>query len=210
MALSKNVDSSRTISNIKSVDSDNNIILINTSSNHNIVDEFYFEPGNEKAVNSFIKNVERLVRTSNEYRNYISYLTNQQDLKTDVIMANLDITKVDLEFHHYPFTLYDIVDIMLECSLGENEKVTSINLAEKVLNEHYLNRVGLARLTKTNHELAHAGSIFVPLSSVFGDVNGFILRYRDYISFELMEKYNTLVDIQKNQEYDNTTIFKKK
>lgn len=208
MALNKKIDKTRTISNIKSIDTEDNIVLVNAKEDYSIVDEFYFQPDNESIVNKFIKGVERLVRMSGEYKKYIGYLTNTQDLKNDVIMANIDINLAELEFHHYPFTLYDIVDIMLEHHMGEGIKINSINLAEDVIAEHYANRVGLARLTKTNHELVHKGAIYVPLTSVFGDVNEFINIYYDYISEELIDKYNQLVEIQNKKSYDNTKLFK--
>src|SRR5699024_6157184 len=157
---------------------------VNTDRDYSIVDEFYFQPDNVRNVNKFIKSVEKLVRRSKEYSKYIAYLSSTHELVNDVLMSNIDASKADLEFHHYQFTLYDIVDIMLEYHIGEKIPVTYISLAEKVMREHYNNTIGLARLTKTNHELTHEGALFVPLTSVFGDVNEFINKYYDYISDE--------------------------
>ena len=210
MGLNKDIDKGHSVGNIRSLDANSNIILINTEKDYNIVDEYFFEPSSDAAVNKFIKDVERLVRQSDEYKKYIKYLTNTHELTNDVLMANIDTNMAALEFHHYPFTLYDIVDIMLEYYMYNKHKVTSINLAEKVLVEHYENRIGLARLTVTNHELAHEGALFVPLSAVFGDVNAFIDKYYDFISDELMIKYNKLIDIENTKNYDNTRIFNKK
>ena len=209
MALKKVSNKNRTINNIKSVDSDNNIVLINTKDDYNIINEYYFTGGSNKEVNRFIKAVKILIRRSPEYKKYIRTLALKYKLNKDVLMANIDDNKVDLEYHHYPFTLNDIVEIVLEHHLDNNINTTSISLAEDIMKLHFENIIGVARLTKTNHELVHQGGLYVPLTSVFGDVNEFINRFYNYIPDEMIKKYNQLVEIQEKDNYDNRNIFKK-
>ena len=198
----REIDKGRTINNIQSISKDGNVILINKD-NRNKIDEFYFQPEDTKDIKRFIKNVENLVRSSVEYSNYISYLSNDQGIINDALMSKITSDSATLEFHHYPFTLYDIVEIVLNYNIKRKNKVTSISLAEEVMKLHYKNIVGLTRVSKTVHQLAHSGSIFIPLDSIFGDVNEFINQYFDSIFTDQIEKYNILVEIDKNKNFVN-------
>ena len=67
----------------------------------------------KKAYKKFIGNIERLIRSSREYKKYIELLrTNLSALNLDNILSNITNADAELEFHHYPFTLYDVVDVM--------------------------------------------------------------------------------------------------
>ena len=84
------------------------------------------------------------------------------DLTKCALLPSIDIktTPVSLEFHHFPFTLFDVTSTigksMLE-GLSEDETVSCFDISEAVMKEHYLNNVGLIPLTKTLHEMAHNG-----------------------------------------------------
>lgn len=174
-------------------DSNGNTVLVNKKDKYKI-SSLYFEIETDTSLKKFVKNVERLIRSSTEYKKYLSILKEEYNLKNDVIMSNITDDMVTTEFHHYPFTLYEIVDIVVNKSILEDEKFTSIDISEKVLQLHFENKVGLTLLTKTNHQLVHAGKIIVPLSSVFGRVNEFVREYKDYMLDQQIEQYNELID----------------
>ena len=198
----RKIEKNSTIGNIESLDKSGNVVLINKKT-RSVIDEFYYQPADEKDVKKFIKRVEKLVRASKEYSNYIYFLSSEMNLTRDSLMGNITSDSTSLEFHHYPFTLYDITEVVVNKRISKKEKMTSISVAEEVLQLHYRNQVGVARLSKTNHKLAHSGRIFVPLSSVFGKVNEFINEYYDYIFDDQLEKYNAIVDIDTNHTYEN-------
>ena len=64
---------------------------------------------------SFIKKIESIVRSSREYKIYISHLRNDLNMNRCSFLGNIDTTtdEVSLEMHHCPLTLFDIVDIVL-------------------------------------------------------------------------------------------------
>lgn len=199
------IDPTRTINNIRSVDSmSGNIVLLDTKNGLSVLDQFYFEGGEEAYSKKFIKSTEKIIRTSKEYSDYLSYLVVTQGLNRDSLMADLD-QAVTMEFHHYPFTLFDICSIVLDQMFHDKEKITTFSLARKVLQLHYDNKVGLVKLSKTNHELAHSGDYYIPLTSVFGDVNQFILDFYNFIPFSLVETYNRLLEVT---DYDNSGLVK--
>ena len=150
-----------------------------------------------KDTKRFIKNVERLVRTSPSYKLYIAYLSDQ-GLVNDVVYSKITSEKATLEFHHYPFTLYDIVEIIVNYHLKHKEKFTSLSIAEEVIQCHFDNLIGLARLSKTSHQLTHAGKLFVPLDSVFGNVNEFVSKYYDGFFPDQIDTYNNLIKMDED------------
>ena len=146
--------------------------------------------------------IEREVRNSFEYRNYISYLKNELDLTRCALLPNLDIEDagVSLEFHHFPLTLFDITEIVAKDMLdgiSEEDSVSCFDVAEKIVEEHYNNNIGLVPVTKSIHEMAHNGSIFIPTDKVHGNYKRFLAEYRKSIDpqlsdkIEAIEMYNT-------------------
>lgn len=151
----------------------------------------------EELDDKLIKYIEREVRNSFEYRQYINYLKNELDLTKCAILKGIDIkeTAVRLEFHHYPFTLFDIVGIvgksMVE-NLAENEKISCFDISERVVMEHFKNNIGLVPLTLSMHKAAHNRAIFIPIEKVNGNYKEFIARYNDYIDRDLLEKVHEI------------------
>lgn len=142
-----------------------------------------------------VTRIEKTVRSSPEYRRYITYLKNELDLRKCAIMPGLDTDDAEftLEFHHYPFTLFDICKIVgtyLLDSTGHTDaaSVSTFQIAEAVMNEHFLGNVGLVPLSSTLHEIAHSGGIVIPLSKVNGNFTAFYLKYRKYIDEDLQSK----------------------
>ena len=180
------------IGNIEAVEIEGDFGLKATDSPFAV--SFYFEDYyDDKAVKQFIKNVEKLIRTSKEYKMYIELLrTNIFALNHDSIMTNITTADVDLEFHHNPFTLYDIIEIVMLNHITKKEKFTSFSIAKEVMNLHYRHRVGLTPLTKTTHELVHSGNLFISTKQIFGDYRDFMIEYANGISHDLQNKVATV------------------
>jgi hypothetical protein len=158
------------------------------------VTTFYFDDFyDDKAVKAFSKSVEKLIRTSREYNDYIGLLrTNILALNKDNVLSNITTADVDLEFHHYPFTLYDIVQICMIQNMVNNVKFTSYSIAKEVMNLHYQNLVGLVPLTKTMHELAQSGDLFISSKQIFGNYKTFMTMYDKAISQDMKLKISKM------------------
>lgn len=163
-----------------------------------------------------ISYIEREIRNSIEYRNYINYLKNELDLTKCSLMPGIDIkeTAVSLEFHHYPLTLFDITKIVgseMIDKLDDNEKVSCFDISERVLEEHYLNNVGLVPLTKTMHDMAHNRTIVVPIDKVNGNYKSFLQKYSNYIDEEIQDKV-TEIEMEsmsdESKQYNKTKLEK--
>lgn len=151
---------------------------------------FYFEDiYSDTRVKRFIKSVEHMVRKSDEYTEYLAYLHSSSDyFNRDNFLSNIDDNVASIELHHYPFTLYEISEIVLNKNILDNKKVTTFDVAKEVMDLHSKNLVGLIPLSKTVHELAHTGSLNIHKEQIFGDYNTFIDVYKKAISNEAIHK----------------------
>ena len=161
---------------------------------------FYFtDYYDDKLIKQFIKSVEKLVRTSVEYKTYIELLrTNIFALNHDSIMSNITTADVDLEFHHYPFTLYEIIECLMLQHIYDNENFTSFSIAKEVMDQHFKNNIGLVPLTKTTHELAHSGNLFISSKQIFGNYKKFMEEHPNGLTAEIIEKI-TLMEKRTNE-----------
>lgn len=195
------------VNNIISLKRDDNIVLVDKNNRGNVLESYYFNDFmNSKRIKKFIKSCESKIRKSDEYKYYLAYLNNEQNLDRCSVLGNIQNGEATLEFHHYPFTLYDICEIVINKHIIKKDKFTSFSIVDEVLQLHFKNVIGLVKLSKTIHELVHTGQLFIKLESIFGDVNSFIDMYYDWIPIEIIEKYNELIKMNKLDNIDESII----
>lgn len=156
----------------------------------------------EKARKNLVKSIEKIVRTSPEYSEFIGYLKNNLDLTKCTFHKDVDISvlkRTKIEFHHYPFTLYDITDTVLEKYLQNNVIVNPFEVASEVMKLHYELKVGLVPLSKTLHKLAHNGKKFINLKFVKGHYLRFISEY-PMINPELIANWENLKELSRMED----------
>lgn len=154
----------------------------------------------EKDREKYIKDLERIVRNSFEYRRFISYLRENMDMNECAILENVNNKNdyhVKIEIHHSPFTLYDICTTVLNKRLALGLPTNIELVALEVTALHYHLFVGLIPLSETVHQLVHSQYLFVPVNNVLGNYQAFVDNYHDYIAPELLETY------EENLEYSN-------
>lgn len=159
----------------------------------------------------FVKNVEKMVRTSVYYKKYINYLKNDLGLDYCQVLSNIksdEKDKIEIHMHHGPIlTLFDYVSIITDYMLIKKEKINTFIIADKVLEEHFNNIIQVVMLSKTVHEEVHANNIFLNLKQAFGDLNCFIKKYKDGINNEYKEKINKYIETSlKYDSFDKETL----
>lgn len=208
MAANK-VTTTNIIGNVQAITTKDNIIL---KADHSIFNEsFYFNAWYEDAlIKKFIKSTERMVRQSTEYTNYLALIkTNYNILNYDNVLSHISSAEASIEFHHYPFTLYDIVDIMMNHKMMTNQKFTSFSLAKEIMGLHFNQMIGLVPLTTTNHQLAHLGGLFISTKQIFGQWEMFMGAYKHGLTPDHKTKISELKKLsEENAATDMKGLFK--
>lgn len=187
-----------TESNIHNINAEEDDYGLSVSAKDDIYNTYFYftDWEDEKECKKFIKKTEAIVRRSNEYKIWQAKIKEEYPvLCNDNILSNVTSEDASIELHHYPFSLYDIVDIVLCNNILKGNYVTTFDVAVEVLELHFKLKLGLVPLSRTNHELAHAGELFLARDQVFGDLDGFIEDYEDVISNDMTEQ------LSKIQEY---------
>lgn len=141
---------------------------------------------NDKDRFKFITNIEKLCRQSLEYKTLIEYLKLNKGMNFcsffhKVTKKNFGKTRISVEIHHEPFTLYDIVAIVLAKRQADELPLDMHEIAEEVMRLHYSGKVGLIPLSTTVHQLVHSGKFFIPLQYLDDGYNKFYQEYYNYI-----------------------------
>lgn len=156
---------------------------------------------NEKDFKKYIDDIERLVRSSREYRTFVQYLRMYMDMNSSAFLENvnnIDTTKIKIELHHTPFTLFDITLTVFNKRSRLQEPLDMELVAKEVCYIHYFLYVGLIPLSKTEHKLVHNQALFVPLDIVLGKYDEFIEMYKQDIPPDAMERYETYKELTKS------------
>ena len=141
----------------------------------------------------FVKAVERLVRSSEEYGQYISYFYNASGATRCSILGNIDmsIDGMNLELHHCPLTLYDICEIVIAHKFATGAAITSLTIADEIMKIHSMNFIGVVPLSVSAHKLVHAGILRVHWSQVVGNWVQFIREYNKGVTADHLGKVIT-------------------
>lgn len=156
----------------------------------------------------FIKRCEKVIRSSNEYRDYVAFLKENIDMDKCAFWKNVsseNSKRVKIEIHHEPFTLFDIVSVVVERFLDQGYPLNDLLIADEVMELHYANMVGLIPLSKTIHQIVHNSTkIRIPLNMVYGDYTSFLTseKYEPYVD-ELFEKLEIKINETKNLTESN-------
>lgn len=165
----------------------------------------------EKEFNKFINDTERDIRRSYEYREFIKYIRDNMQMNKCAFLegvTNEETFDIKIEIHHYPFSLHDIVEIVLKKRLYYKESTSKFMVAKEVMSLHYKLVVGLIPLSQTVHELAHSGKLFVPSDKVVGRYNMFVNLYKPFCTVEQLEVLDRIEKYSRENRSDilDTTI----
>ena len=188
------------------------VMVMDDIPDYNIQDYDLF---NEKDFKKYIEDIERLVRSSREYREAIQYMRKYINMNSSLFFRNvnnIESTKIKIELHHYPFTLFDIVITVFNKRTRLQEPLNVELVAKEVAYLHYFLVIGLVPLSKTEHKLVHNQALFIPLELngnpiVLGDYNKFVEMYEKDIPEDAMVRFNTYKELTANyNQITNTQI----
>lgn len=161
-----------------------------------------YDFNDSKSFEHYISDLERIVRQSFEYRQLIGYLRNIEGMNECAMLDNVTNkaeSKVRIEIHHSPFTLYDICVIVFRKRSALNEDLNINSVAEEVLFLHYIGWVGLIPLSATVHDMVHNAYLFIPTNKIRGNYRPFIESYYNYINPELLDNIDAAEQATKDE-----------
>lgn len=145
----------------------------------------------------FITMIKSQIRTSPEYREYIEFLKKHRGMFRSHVLpkATMESGKhYSIEIHHEPFTLFEIIDIVLTKRQTQGENLNTFQIMEEVMELHYDDKIGLIPLDITSHELCEKGNIFIPLQDIYGRYDKF---YDEYSALcEIPDKIENKLEIK--------------
>lgn len=157
-----------------------------------------FENKNDEI--KFIKNCEKLVRCSTEYKLWKSYIVNV--LKDNFCHVTLETNdQVSIEIHHHIPSLFSIVRTIVNKYLHNEIQFCSFDICLDIIELHFKNKIGYIPLINSMHEKFHNGSLVIPTSLVKGNYREFIDEYSNYIDDEDFEVINERMNIVDNKNY---------
>lgn len=137
----------------------------------------------EKEYFKFIKNVERLIRSSMEYKLWKNYIIDILQYSNCVI-TDESSDELTIEIHHHIPSLYVMVSAVTNKKIEEGKEFCTFDIAEEVMQLHFKNYVGYVPLIKSMHEKFHNGFLVIPISKVYGNYKKFLEEYLRYVDNE--------------------------
>ena len=126
----------------------------------------------EKQYKAFIKNIEKLIRSSQEYKYWVYKQRSSKKLICPITKISGDLLKNQLELHHHPYTLFELVEAALEKLQADymfNPKydkrfyvinqISSFDVAKYVIELHLIDIIPYVPILSSYHRLYHSGDL---------------------------------------------------
>jgi len=139
----------------------------------------------EKEMKRFIKTCESIIRKSPEYKIWTNYIRDSIGI-VKCALTNERHGHVTCDIHHHPVSLYTIVRGIIIDYLIKGDDFCCLDVAIKILELHYENRVGYISIIRSLHEKFHNGFLNLPMELVMGDYKHFMDNY--YVNLSDEEK----------------------
>lgn len=155
---------------------------------------------------SFLTNAISRFRSSRYYKTYKSYLMGL-GLDHCCILGNIDDSMATIEMHHNFLTIFDIALMITEHIINTVGSLTTFDLAQMLVNEHWANRIPIVMLSKTMHQVYHSDTMnFIPPSATFGKWWELIYIYRYGITMDIAKKIIKFIDTFYNTPNGNIMV----
>ena len=137
--------------------------------------------------NSYIKNIEKQIRGSIEYKNWVQKLREERGAYKCLISEST-LDDCTIEVHHLPFTLFDIVDTVISNQKGQ---FCTFTISLEIMQLHFDDFIGWVPLTHTLHEKVHNGIVEIKPEQIRGKFYEFAVNYK--VPNDIMRKVNPVL-----------------
>ena len=141
---------------------------------------------NSADLNKFVKNCEKLLRGSNEYSLWRSYIIDVLGVNTCAITNEL-MSECTVEVHHHIPSLFSLLKAIILKKIEHTEEFSTFDICLEGIKLHFQNKIGFVPLVKSIHEKFHNGFLTVPIGLVLGDYNYILAEYGAFMDDEDMD-----------------------
>ena len=150
---------------------------------------------------NFIRNAESTFRASREYKAYKAYLIEFLGINRCQVFGNITTEDADIELHHNVLGLFDISLLITLHTINTIGKITTFDLVELLIQEHWENRVGVTFLSETAHQIyTNDPEGYIPPEMTFGAWWELLSKYKYGITYDLANKVIKYIN-----KYNNNT-----
>lgn len=138
---------------------------------------------------NFIRNAEARFRASKEYKAYKSYLIECLGINRCQVFGNITTDDADIELHHNIIGLFQICILITLHVINTVGVISTFDLVQILIQEHWSNRVGITFLSKTAHQIyTNDPDGYIPPEMTFGAWWELLNRYRYGITYDIANK----------------------
>ena len=149
----------------------------------------------EKEYIKFIKNCEKSIRGSIEYKQWKNYLTDILSVNS-CSFTNEIMSETSLEIHHHVPSLFCLVKALINKNINEEKEFSTFDICISAIELHFSNLVGYIPLISSLHEKFHNGNLLIPIEKVKGNYRKFIQDYSQHLDDDDLEMINARLNIR--------------
>jgi len=144
---------------------------------------------NETEYTKFVKNCEKIVRGSLEYKLWRKYIIDVLGVN-ECMMTHESGVECTIEVHHHVPSLFILIKSLINKKIEENSEFSTFDIALETIELHFLNKIGYLVLIESMHEKFHNGFLKVPFEFIKGDYRFFLENYSKYLDTDDLDVLN--------------------
>lgn len=130
----------------------------------------------DKELITFIRNVEKLVRSSIEYKYWLSYIKETLG-QNECALTKEKLSECHLEVHHHPISLFTVCKSVINDLISKEQSFSTFDISTNIIELHYQNKIGYILLLSDLHKKYHDGFQRLPIEFVHGDFKYLMNNY---------------------------------
>lgn len=142
----------------------------------------------------FIRNCEKAIRGSVEYKQWRNYIIEVLGVQTCMI-TNERMDQCTVEVHHHVPSLFVLVKSITNKMIDEEKEFSTFDVALEGIKHHFQNKVGYVTLIKSIHEKFHNGFLGIPNTVIKGNFQSFLEEYASSIDDEDLDVINQRLSV---------------
>jgi len=145
----------------------------------------------------FIRNCEKAIRGSIEYKQWRNYIIDVLGVQSCMI-TNERMDQCTIEVHHHIPSLFTLIKSITNKLMDQEKEFSTFDVALEGIKYHFQNKIGYVTLIKSIHEKFHNGFLSVPATLIKGNFKAFLDEYSSHIDDEDLDVIQQRLSITEN------------